>query len=155
MKHPGDLFVSLLFLWDKIVFSIKGLLLIIRLGQSVPETFKASVALTICKIFELNLFTLKSRLVSQNWNTFLYEQLENYQALLWWIFQMGKFIWEMATLPFFEKYQLFPLPWIDVPDVWEHNSKTNAWIKKINTLQHSHMVGVQNGIWVMGLCCFV
>ena len=23
--------------------------------------------------------------------------------------------------------------------------------KKINTLQHSHMVGVQNGIWVMGL----
>ena len=25
-----------------------------------------------------------------------------------------------------EKYQLFPLPWIDVPDVWEHNSKTNA-----------------------------
>ena len=27
--------------------------------------------------------------------------------------------------------------------------------KKINTIQHSHMVGVQNGIWVMGLCCFV
>ena len=52
----------------------------------------------------------------------------------------------MATLSFIEKYQLFPLPWIDVPDVWEHNSNTNAGIKKINTLQHSHMVGVQNGI---------
>ena len=36
----------------------------------------------------------------------------------------------MATLSFIEKYQLFPLPWIDVPDVWEHNSKTNARIKK-------------------------
>ena len=39
---------------------------------------------------------------------------------------MGKFIWEMATLSFIEKYQLFPIPWIDVSDVWEHNSKTNA-----------------------------
>ena len=35
----------------------------------------------------------------------------------------------MATLSFIEKYQLFPLPWIDVPDVWEHNSKGTACIK--------------------------
>ena len=34
------------------------------------------------------------------------------------------------TFIYWEIYQLFPLPWIDVPDVWEHNSKTNAWIKK-------------------------
>ena len=28
----------------------------------------------------------------------LYEILDIYQALLWWIFQMGKFLWEKATL---------------------------------------------------------
>ena len=29
--------------------------------------------------------------------------LENYQALLWSIFQVGKFLWEMATLSFIVK----------------------------------------------------
>ena len=99
-------------------------------------------------------FLLQGKNSDRNTKRYTVISLENYQALLWWIFQMGKFIWEMATLSFIEKYQLFPLPWINVPDVWEHNSKTNAWIKKINTLQHSHMVGVQNGIWVMGLYRF-
>ena len=31
-------------------------------------------------------------------NQQLYNKLENYQALLWWIFQTGKFLREKATL---------------------------------------------------------
>ena len=30
--------------------------------------------------------------------TLIYVKLENYQALLWWLFQMGKFLREKATL---------------------------------------------------------
>ena len=33
------------------------------------------------------------------------EKLENYQALLWGIFQMGKFLREKATLSFTVTYQ--------------------------------------------------
>ena len=32
-------------------------------------------------------------------------RLENYQALLWGIFQTGKFLWEKATLSFTMTYQ--------------------------------------------------
>ena len=35
----------------------------------------------------------------------IYILLENYQALLWGIFQMGKFLQEKATLSFTVKYQ--------------------------------------------------
>ena len=59
----------------------------------------------------------------------------------------------MATLSFIVKGARIynPIHSANVLHVCTCYSKTNAWIKKISTLQHSHMVGVQNGIWVMGL----
>ena len=66
---------------------------------------------------------------------------------------MGKFLWEMATLSFIvNRARIYnPIHPANVLHVCTSYSKTNAGLKKINTLQHSHMVGVQNGIRVMGL----
>ena len=54
----------------------------------------------------------------------------------WWIFQMGKFLREMATLSFPVKYQAIQICCIDVPHVCNHNSNGRAWIKKAKYVDH-------------------
>ena len=58
----------------------------------------------------VHIHRLVLRLMTWTENLFIL-WLKNYQALLWWIFQMGKFVWEMATQISVIPFTLDQCPW--------------------------------------------
>ena len=65
-------------------------------------------------------------------------KLENYQTLLWWIFQTGKFLREMATLSFIvNRARIYNcIPHANVLQICACYSKGNSWIKKPSHINH-------------------